>query len=137
MTRSIHQELDRLHTSYIQSVNDAVAAGDGDLAADLAAAYDVEAAELAAAHERQPALAPLAAQGLARALSRSEDDLVVRRQRLTHAYSQAIEVALAREDDALASRLGAQYDRRANRLRVREDGRGRFQRLLFGDHDAA
>lgn len=59
MSRTLFQEVDALHDSFVAAVNHAVAEGDLDLAEELAQAYDREAIELLAEREGKTHLLPL------------------------------------------------------------------------------
>ena len=59
MSRTLFQEVDALHDSFVAAVNHAVAEGALDLAEELAQAYDREAIELLAEREGKTHLLPL------------------------------------------------------------------------------
>ena len=59
MEKTLVEELDELHAAYVVAVNEAVADGDLDAAARLAANYDEDAIELVADREGKQHLLPL------------------------------------------------------------------------------
>ncbi len=59
MTRTLLEELNDLHASYVDAVNAAVAEGDLPRAEELAAGYDTEAVQLVAEREGLTHLLPI------------------------------------------------------------------------------
>lgn len=70
MTLTLRQELDQMHASYVERINEAVAAADDALAIELGAAYDDEATYLVAVRENRTDLLPLRKGGNKRAAKR-------------------------------------------------------------------
>jgi hypothetical protein len=58
-TSTLSQDLDVLHASYVDAINTAIASGQDDQVAELAASYDAEATEMVARREGKLHLLPL------------------------------------------------------------------------------